>query len=194
MEKICAWLTSCPKSGWFVFFMCCYLAKSAELGMRVGCKTTDFMGSWFVTYNSHKDDTNEAACFSQYIIHNVERRSSPYSMDSVGHMMPSFHKCRRSEIIGHKKCWISSGFCSFRPGRMLVHMRFDMWYLENQLQGTQKYLMWHTDTLVVGCKSRKMLDMRNVTARCCYICKKTCSKIWWVRITASNTHTSLPLN
>jgi hypothetical protein len=83
--------------------MCRYPAESTEVGVGVGCKPTDFMGGWFVTYDSHEDDTNEAACFGQYIIQNVERRSSPCGMDSVGHVIPSFHKRRRSEIIGHKK-------------------------------------------------------------------------------------------
>jgi len=62
------------------------------------------MGGWFVAYDGHKDDTNEAACFSQYIIHSMERRSSPCGMDSVRHVIPSFHKYRRLEIIGCKKC------------------------------------------------------------------------------------------
>jgi hypothetical protein len=111
--------------------MCCYLAKSAELGVGVGCEPTDFMSGRFVAYSSHEDDTNEAACFSQYIIHSVERTNSPCGMDSVGHMIPSFHRCKRSETIGHKKHWISLGFCSFGPGRILMHIRFDVQYLEN---------------------------------------------------------------
>ena len=37
--------------------------------------------------------------------------------------------------------------------------------------------MRHTDNPVVGCISRRMLDTTNVTARCYYVCKKTCSKI-----------------
>jgi hypothetical protein len=69
--------------------MYCYLAKSAELGVGVGHKTTNFMGSWFVIYNSHEDDPNEVAYFGQYIIHNMERRSSPCGMDSIGHVIPS---------------------------------------------------------------------------------------------------------
>jgi len=97
----------------------------------VGCKPTDFMSSQFVAYSGHKDNTNEMACFGQYIIHSVERMNSPYGMDSVGHVIPSFYRCKRLETIGCKKCWILLGFCSFRPGRILVHIRFDVWYLEN---------------------------------------------------------------
>ena len=157
-----AWLTSCLKSDWFVLFTCWYPAECAEVGVGVGCKPTDFMSGRFVAYNSHEDDMNEVACFGQYIIHSMERRNSSCGMDSVGHVMLSFYKCRSSETIGHRKCWISSGFCSFGPGRMLVHMRFDIWYLENQLWGTQKYLIRCTNTPVVGYRSRKTLDMRNV--------------------------------
>jgi len=89
------------------------------------------MSDRFVTYDSHEDDTNEVACFSQYIIHSMERMNSPCGMDSVGHVIPSFHKHKRLETIGHKKHCISSGFCSFGHGRILVHIRFDVRYLEN---------------------------------------------------------------
>ena len=89
------------------------------------------MGRWFVTYGSHEDDTNELAWFIQYIIYSVVRWSSPCGIDSMGHMIPSFHRCKRSEMIGHKNRCISSGFCSFGPGRILVHMRFNVWYLED---------------------------------------------------------------
>ncbi len=111
--------------------MCQYPAECAEVGVGVGHKPTDFMSGRFVTYDSHEDNTNEVACFGQYIIHSMERMNSPCGMDSVGHVIPSFHKHKRSETIGHKKCCISLGFCSFGPGRILVHIRFDMQYLEN---------------------------------------------------------------
>ena len=124
-------LTSCQKSSWLVLLMHRYLAECAEVGVGVGRKPTDFMSGRFVAYDSHKDDMNEAACFGQYIIQSMERKNSPCGMDSVGHVIPSLHKCRRSETIGRKKRWISSGFCSFRPGRILVHIRFDVRYLEN---------------------------------------------------------------
>lgn len=55
----------------------------------------------------------------------------PFGMDSVGTTIPSFHRRNRSEIIGRKYHWISSEDCSLGPGRMLVHMRFDVRYLEN---------------------------------------------------------------
>jgi hypothetical protein len=98
-----AQLTSCPKSGWLVLLMHQYPAECAEVGVGVGCKPTDFMSGRFVAYDSYEDDTNEAACFGQYIIHSMERRNLPCSIDSVRHMMPSFHKHRRLETIGHRK-------------------------------------------------------------------------------------------
>ena len=55
----------------------------------------------------------------------------PFGHEGVGTLMPSCHKCNRSDIIGLRKHWISSGLCSFRLGRMLVSMRFDVWYLWN---------------------------------------------------------------
>ncbi len=55
----------------------------------------------------------------------------PLGLDSVGTIIPSFHRHNRSEMIGRKYNWISSGFCSLGPGRILVHMRFDVRYLEN---------------------------------------------------------------
>ena len=89
------------------------------------------MSGQFVAYDSHEDDTNEVACFGQYIIQSMERKNSPCGIDSVGHMIPSFHRRKRSETIGRKNRCISSGFCSFGPGRILVHMRFDVRYLED---------------------------------------------------------------
>jgi hypothetical protein len=62
------------------------------------------MSSQFVAYGGHEDDMNKVACFSQYMIHSVEWTNSPCGMDSVGHVMPCFHKRNRSEMIGHKKC------------------------------------------------------------------------------------------
>lgn len=58
--------------------------------------------------------------------------TSPSGLDSVGTLMPSFHRRRRLDMIGHKNYWILSGFCSFGPGRILVHMRFDVQYLDNR--------------------------------------------------------------
>jgi hypothetical protein len=98
-----AQLTSCQKSGWLVLLMCQYPAECAEVGVGVGHKPTDFMSGQFVAYDSHEDDTNEAACFGQYIIQSMERMNLPCGMDSVGHVIPSLHKRRRSETIGHKK-------------------------------------------------------------------------------------------
>jgi hypothetical protein len=89
------------------------------------------MSGQFVAYSCHEDDTYEAAFFDQYIIYRTIRMGAPCGMDSVGHVIPSFHKRKRSETIGCKKRCISSGFCSFGPGRILVHIRFDVRYLEN---------------------------------------------------------------
>ena len=58
-----------------------------------------------------------------------------------------------------------------------MHIRFDVRYLENYLQGTRKYLMRLTDTQVVGYRLRKMLDTRSVMVQYYYKCKKTCSNI-----------------
>jgi len=56
----------------------------------------------------------------------------PSFLDSVGITIPSLHNCKRSEMIGWRNCWISSRFCSLGPGRILIHKRFDVRYLENQ--------------------------------------------------------------
>jgi hypothetical protein len=54
---------------------------------------------------------------------------APWGQDSVGILTPNFHRCSKSEIIGHKNRWIWSGFCSLGPGRILVHIRFEVRYL-----------------------------------------------------------------
>ena len=63
----------------------------------------------------------------------------PSGWDSVGTVILSFHNRSKSDTIGCKNYWISSGPCSFGPGRMLVHNKFDVQYLENKraVQETQ---------------------------------------------------------
>ena len=55
----------------------------------------------------------------------------PSSLNSVGTMIPSFHRCNRSDIIGHKYPWILLGDCTLELERILMHIKFDIQYLKN---------------------------------------------------------------
>ena len=61
------------------------------------------MSGQFVAYGGHENDMNKAAFFDQYIIYSKIRRGLPCGMDSMGHVILSFHKRKRSETIGCKK-------------------------------------------------------------------------------------------
>jgi hypothetical protein len=98
---------------------------------------------------------------------------SPPGLNSVGTVIPSFHRCKRSETMGRKNRWISSGFCSFGPGRMLVHIRFDVRYLEHQQRNRSCEVIKRTDIQVAGCRSRMKSDTTSERVRCCCECMKT---------------------
>jgi hypothetical protein len=97
----------------------------------------------------------------------------PSGLDSVGTTIPSFHMRNRSEIIGRKYHWISSGDCSLGPGRILVHMRFDVRYLENVNMYVKESAARRTEIQVAGCRLKTKWDTTSGMARCCYEYKKT---------------------
>ena len=100
----------------------------------------------------------------------------PCGLDSVRTVIPSFHRRKRSDTIGRKNLWISSGFCSFGPGRMLVHIRFDVRYLKRCECIIGKMLMRHTDIQGEGYKLKRKRGTTNGRVRCCCLCTRTCCK------------------
>ena len=128
--------TSVLKSRWLPFVMSRDPTEGAEIGVRVRSKPAHFMCSGFITHHSNEDNPHESSCPCpcQHVLYRIVMYTSPSGLDSVGMLIPSFQRRSKSDMIGRKNRWTSSGFCSFGPGRMLVHMRFEVRYLHDRMR------------------------------------------------------------
>ena len=167
-EQVVGRPTIFHEHSWLVIVGSCDPQHSTKIGMWMRTKSTKFVHSRLITNYRDKNNMDQAT----YRFHWKTNRSVwnvvPSGQDLVRTLIPFFQSWSKSEMMDRRKHCIWSGFCSLKPGRILVRRRLQIENNVGQDECNEAMLLWMYENLLHNMRShmRPCLQKGKLTNQC----------------------------